>query len=52
MTIGHHRLTERGKSFIWRSLRKGLTWEAIGGKIGETAACVFLYLQRYGCRFR
>jgi hypothetical protein len=26
----------------------GLTFEAIGGNIGKTAACVFFYLQRYG----
>ena len=44
----HHRLTDRERSFIWRSWRKGLTFEAIGGKIGKTGACVFLYLQRYG----
>ena len=46
--MGNHRLTDREKSFIWRSWRKGQTFEAIGGKIGKTAACVFFYLQRYG----
>ena len=44
--MGHHRLTDGEKSFIWRSWRKGLTCEAIGGKIGKTAACVFFYLQK------
>jgi len=44
MTMGHHRLTDGEKSFVWRSWRKGLTFEAIGGKIGKTGACVFLYL--------
>ena len=46
--MGHHRLTDREKNCIWRSWRKGLTFEAIGGKIGKTGACVFFYLQRYG----
>jgi hypothetical protein len=46
MTIGHPRLTDQGKKFIWRSWRKGQTCEAIGGKIGKTNACVFLYLRR------
>jgi hypothetical protein len=49
MTMGHHRLTEQEKNLIWRSWRDGHTFEAIGGKIGKTAACVFFYLQRYGC---
>ena len=48
LIMGHHRLTDRERNCIWRSWRKGLTFEAIGGKIGETGACVFLYLQRYG----
>ena len=48
MNMGHHRLTEQEKSFIWRSWRKGQTCEAIGGKIGKTAACAFSYLQRFG----
>ena len=46
--MAHHRLTDREKNCIWRSWRKGLTFEAIGGKIGKTGACVFFYLQRYG----
>jgi len=47
MTMGHHRLTDREKNFIWRSWQKRLTCEAIGGKIGKNAASVFFYLQKH-----
>ena len=48
----HHRLTEQEKNFLWLSWRKGHTFEAIGGKIGKTAASGFFYLQRYGASCR